>query len=80
LVNKWSALSKEQSAKEEAARQRAEREADPKVQQHKHKLKIEQWKADQIESGEALNNPNFVPVSDNWRQKLQAKKGAGSKF
>jgi len=34
----------------------------------------ESWIKEQIESGEAVNNPNLEPIQGDWRQRIRNKK------
>jgi hypothetical protein len=33
---------------------------------------IDQWRAEHIHSGEAVDNSNFAPVTGDWRERVRA--------
>lgn len=39
---------------------------------------IEEWIAQQFRSGEAQSNPNFIPLSVDWRARIKAKQAAAA--
>jgi hypothetical protein len=43
-------------------RRKAEQEADPEYQSSKRQREIEQWRQEQLRSGAAESNPNFMPL------------------
>lgn len=43
-------------------RRKAEQEADPEFQSSKRQREIEQWRQEQLRSGAAESNPNFMPL------------------
>lgn len=65
LMNKWSAVRKEVQAQEEADEASA---ADPEARKAKE---IQAWKKEQLRSGAAADNPNFTPLTTDWRARLQ---------
>eukprot|EP00775_Hariotina_reticulata_P007012 gene7012-7226_t len=81
LISKWASV-RQQQEEEELERQRKEQEAaDPDVQEQKRLQQLEHWRLQQLQSGAADSNPNFVPLAGDWRAKLglgsAADQGAG---
>ncbi|KAL3643266.1 hypothetical protein CASFOL_014081 [Castilleja foliolosa] len=68
LVDKWKA------AKEELHEEEEEPEDTYEILERKRKREIEQWRAQQIASGEAKDNANFQPLGGDWRERVKRKK------
>jgi len=63
LINKWA--SEMNKLKEEEKKWEAE--------SSEEECSVEKWKRDQIISGAAHSNPNFMPVGDGWKKKIKRK-------
>ena len=60
MMSQWSTVRKDLEDEEERAA-RAEAEAfDPEAQERKRRRQIEEWKAEQLRSGQAEDNANFL--------------------
>ncbi|KAG9448509.1 hypothetical protein H6P81_008474 [Aristolochia fimbriata] len=70
LVDKWKA------AKEELHAEEDEPENAYEILEKKRQKEIEEWRAQQIASGEALDNANFQPLGGDWRERVKRKKAA----
>ncbi|KAI4975489.1 hypothetical protein ZWY2020_049096 [Hordeum vulgare] len=74
LVDKWKA------AKEEL---RDEEEEEPEdaleYLERKRRKEIDGWRKQQIASGEAKENANFVPLGGNWRDRVKRKRAEAKK-
>ncbi|GFP89108.1 hypothetical protein PHJA_001054500 [Phtheirospermum japonicum] len=68
LVDKWKA------AKEELHEEEEEPEDTYEILERKRKREIEQWRAQQIASGEAKDNANFQPLGGDWRERVKRKR------
>lgn len=51
-------------------------DSDEETPEQKQIREMEDWKANQLMNGAAQNNPNFVPVASDWKEKLQERKKA----
>mmetsp|Transcript_15734 Transcript_15734/g.28271 ORF Transcript_15734/g.28271 Transcript_15734/m.28271 type:complete len:718 (+) Transcript_15734:41-2194(+) len=70
LVNKWQQVQREHTA-EDSMDEYDKR----KLQEQKE---IEEWKKEQVETGAAVTNENFIPVSEeSWRSRVARKKAKG---
>ncbi|XP_055807531.1 uncharacterized protein LOC129876198 isoform X2 [Solanum dulcamara] len=68
LVDKWKAAKEELHAEEE------ERESALEKLEKKRQREIEEWRAQQIASGEAKDNANFQPLGGDWRERVKRKR------
>ncbi|KAK4363928.1 hypothetical protein RND71_015286 [Anisodus tanguticus] len=68
LVDKWKAAKEELHAEEE------ERESALEKLEKKRQREIEEWRAQQIASGEAKANANFQPLGGDWRERVKRKR------
>ncbi|XP_020264339.1 formin-binding protein 4 isoform X2 [Asparagus officinalis] len=71
LVDKWKAAKEELHSEEDEEPENAY-----EVLEKKRQKEIEKWRAQQIASGEAQDNANFLPLGGDWREKLKRKKAA----
>ncbi|KAJ8534408.1 hypothetical protein K7X08_016136 [Anisodus acutangulus] len=69
LVDKWKAAKEELHAEEEEERESALERLEKKRQRE-----IEEWRAQQIASGEAKDNANFQPLGGDWRERVKRKR------
>ncbi|MCD7456140.1 hypothetical protein HAX54_030715 [Datura stramonium] len=69
LVDKWKAAKEELHAEEEEERESALEKLEKKRQRE-----IEEWRAQQIASGEAKDNANFQPLGGDWRERVKRKR------
>ncbi|XP_059301019.1 uncharacterized protein LOC132053156 isoform X1 [Lycium ferocissimum] len=69
LVDKWKAAKEELHAEEEEERESALEKLEKKRQRE-----IEEWRAQQIASGEAKANANFQPLGGDWRERVKRKR------
>ncbi|KAL8129176.1 hypothetical protein V2J09_018331 [Rumex salicifolius] len=69
LVNKWKAAKEEM---EEAEEEEAENTL--MILEKKRQRGIEEWRAQQIASGEARENANFQPLGGDWRERVKRKR------
>ncbi|XP_030510321.2 uncharacterized protein LOC115725049 isoform X1 [Cannabis sativa] len=72
LVDKWKA------AKEEL-REDEEPENAYEMLEKKRQREIEEWKAQQIASGEAKDNANFQPLGGDWRERVKRRRAQQAK-
>ncbi|KAK4439670.1 hypothetical protein Salat_0301900 [Sesamum alatum] len=68
LVDKWKA------AKEELHEEEEEPEDAYEILEKKRQREIEEWRAQQIASGEAKDNANFQPLGGDWRERVKRKR------
>ncbi|CAO2835762.1 unnamed protein product [Amaranthus hypochondriacus] len=69
LVDKWKA------AKEELEEEEEEERVTPlEILENKKRREIEEWRAQQIASGEAKENANFQPLGGDWRERVKRKR------
>ncbi|CAN6164221.1 unnamed protein product [Urochloa humidicola] len=68
LVDKWKA------AKEELRDEEEEPESALEALERKRQKEIEEWRKQQIASGEAQENANFVPVRGDWRDRVKRRR------
>lgn len=68
LVDKWKA------AKEELHEEEDEPENAYEMLEKKRQREIEEWRAQQIASGEAKDNANFQPLGGDWRERVKRKR------
>ncbi|CAI9088169.1 OLC1v1022425C2 [Oldenlandia corymbosa var. corymbosa] len=68
LVDKWKA------AKEELQEQEKEPENALEILERKRQREIEEWRKQQIASGEAKDNANFQPLGGDWRERVKRKR------
>eukprot|EP00262_Sarcandra_glabra_P001736 TRINITY_DN11886_c0_g1_i1.p1 TRINITY_DN11886_c0_g1~~TRINITY_DN11886_c0_g1_i1.p1 ORF type:complete len:210 (+),score=45.40 TRINITY_DN11886_c0_g1_i1:207-836(+) len=73
LVDKWKAAKEELHGDEED-----EPEHTYEILEKKRQKQIEQWRAQQITSGEARDNANFQPLGGDWRERVKRKKNKSS--
>eukprot|EP00898_Chlorokybus_atmophyticus_P002311 jgi/Chlat1/3080/Chrsp21S03385 len=67
LLDKWKAVRKEIDPQDEE-----DEILDEKALERKRMKEIEEWRAEQLRTGEAANNPNFMPVdTSNWRERVK---------
>ncbi|KAF3616181.1 hypothetical protein FXO38_34701 [Capsicum annuum] len=69
LVDKWKAAKEELHAEEEE-----ERESALEKLERKRQREIEEWRAQQMASGEAKDNANFQPLGGDWRERVKRKR------
>jgi len=65
-----SVFAKWKSARTELEGPKEEEEEPSEDIEERRKLEIEQWKSEQLATGESENNANFVPVTD-WRERVE---------
>ncbi|XP_074303407.1 uncharacterized protein LOC141637903 isoform X2 [Silene latifolia] len=68
LVDKWKA------AKEELEEEEERYESPLEILEKKRQREIEDWRAQQIASGEAKENANFQPLGGNWRERVKRRR------
>ncbi|CAL5052519.1 unnamed protein product [Urochloa decumbens] len=68
LVDKWKA------AKEELRDEEEEPESALEALERKRQKEIEEWRKQQLASGEAQENANFVPVRGDWRDRVKRRR------
>ncbi|OEL28450.1 hypothetical protein BAE44_0010532 [Dichanthelium oligosanthes] len=73
LVDKWKA------AKEELRNEEEEPESALEALERKRQKEIEEWRKQQIASGEAQENANFVPVRGDWRDRVKRRRSEAKK-
>ncbi|PWA82895.1 WW domain-containing protein [Artemisia annua] len=73
LVDKWKAVKEEMHEDEEEEPEDALEKLEKKRQRE-----IEQWRAQQIATGEAKNNANFQPLGGDWRERIRRKRAKKS--
>lgn len=71
LVDKWKAAKEELHEDDED-----EPENSYDFMEKKRQREIEEWRAQQISSGEARDNANFLPLGGNWRERVKRRKAA----
>ncbi|KAH7660260.1 WW domain-containing protein [Dioscorea alata] len=71
LVNKWKAAKEELHGDED---EDEEPENAYEVIERKRLKEIEEWRKRQIESGEAQDNANFLPLGGDWRERVRRKR------
>ncbi|KAK9268726.1 hypothetical protein L1049_000487 [Liquidambar formosana] len=69
LVDKWKAAKEELHEDEED-----EPENTYEALEKKRRREIEEWRAQQIASGEARDNANFQPLGGDWRERVKRKR------
>lgn len=69
LVDKWKAAKEELRDEEEE-----EPESALEALERKRQKEIEEWRKQQIASGEAQENANFVPVRGDWRDRVKRRR------
>ncbi|AQL03242.1 WW domain-containing protein [Zea mays] len=69
LVDKWKAAKEELRNEEEE-----EPESALEALERKRQKEIEEWRKQQIASGEAQENANFIPVRGDWRDRVKRKR------
>ncbi|CAN4097135.1 unnamed protein product [Withania somnifera] len=74
LVDKWKAAKEELHEVEEEERESALEKLEKKRQRE-----IEEWRAQQIASGEAKDNVNFQPLGGDWRERVKRKRAENMK-
>ncbi|KAE9598561.1 hypothetical protein Lal_00021035 [Lupinus albus] len=73
LVDKWKA------AKEELLEEEEEPESLYEALERKRQREIEEWRANQIASGEAKDNANFQPLGGDWRERVKRKRAQAAR-
>lgn len=68
LVDKWKA------AKEELKEEEKEPKTAYEILEMKRQREIEEWRAQQIASGEAKDNANFQPLGGDWRERVKRRR------
>eukprot|EP00250_Pteridium_aquilinum_P007390 c17117_g1_i1 orf=968-4012(-) len=76
LVNKWKQAKEELHGGEDDEDDKAL--YDVEVLEKKRKKEIEEWRRQQIASGEALDNANFQPLGTDWRERVKRAKKSDS--
>ncbi|KAJ1259061.1 hypothetical protein BS78_10G124400 [Paspalum vaginatum] len=74
LVDKWKAAKEELRDEEED-----EPESALEALERKRRKEIEEWRKQQIASGEAQENANFVPVRGDWRDRVKRRRAEAKK-
>ncbi|WVZ81448.1 hypothetical protein U9M48_028823 [Paspalum notatum var. saurae] len=74
LVDKWKAAKEELRDEEED-----EPESALEALERKRQKEIEEWRKQQIASGEAQENANFVPVRGDWRDRVKRRRAESKK-
>jgi len=74
LVDKWKAAKEELRGEEEE-----EPESALEALERKRQKEIEEWRKQQITSGEAQENANFVPVRGDWRDRVKRRRAEAKK-
>ncbi|CAN6197939.1 unnamed protein product [Urochloa humidicola] len=74
LVDKWKAAKEELRDEEEE-----EPESALEALERKRQKEIEVWRKQQIASGEAQENANFVPVRGDWRDRVKRRRAEAKK-
>ncbi|KAM7495667.1 hypothetical protein LguiB_030276 [Lonicera macranthoides] len=69
LVDKWKAAKDELHEEEEDEPENAY-----EMLEKKRRREIEQWRAQQIASGEAKDNANFQPLGGDWRERVKRRR------
>lgn len=60
LINQWSSVRRTLEEEEERQARREQEAFDPEAQERKRRSEIEQWKSDQLKTGQAEDNANFM--------------------
>ncbi|CAI6008922.1 unnamed protein product, partial [Closterium sp. NIES-65] len=80
LVNKWKAakeeLDEERMRREQEEEERERALYDGEVIGKERQKKIEEWKQQQLQTGEAEENANFQPLAVDWRERVKRARGA----
>lgn len=76
LVNKWQKVQDEQTAEQEARDAEEARQQTAEFKEGTKQREIARFLKRQVESGQAAHNPNFVPVSSDWRKRVASRKQA----
>ncbi|KAL5972413.1 hypothetical protein ACLOJK_041667 [Asimina triloba] len=78
LVDKWKAAKEELHAEEEDEPENAyeilERKKQREIEACLTVCFLQEWRARQISSGEALDNANFQPLGGDWREKVKRRR------
>ncbi|GLT79542.1 hypothetical protein SLA2020_510270 [Shorea laevis] len=74
LVDKWKAAKEELNEVEEDEPANA-----CEILEMKRQREIEEWRAQQIASGEAKDNANFQPLGGDWREKVKRRRAEKAK-
>ncbi|KAK9089936.1 hypothetical protein Scep_029018 [Stephania cephalantha] len=69
LVDKWKAAKEELHEDEDDEPENAY-----EILERKRQREIEEWRAQQIASGEAKENANFLPLGGDWRERVKRKR------
>ncbi|XP_023728363.1 uncharacterized protein LOC111876068 isoform X1 [Lactuca sativa] len=75
LVDKWKAVKEELHEEDE---EDEEPENALEALEKKKQREIEQWRAQQIATGEAKDNANFQPLGGDWRERVRRKRAKKS--
>lgn len=67
LVQKWQAIKKQDEVL-------SEEESDEEGHAAKSEAQIQQWRKEQITSGQAAKNPNFQEIKGDWRERVRKAK------
>ncbi|RLN13408.1 hypothetical protein C2845_PM09G11360 [Panicum miliaceum] len=67
------------AAKEELRDEEEEPESALEALERKRQKEIEEWRKQQIASGEAQENANFVPVRGDWRDRVKRRRAEAKK-
>lgn len=71
LMNKWSAVRQDLNDEERARAAAEEAAFDADALERRKQLEIEEWRMQQLRSGQAGDNPNFQPLAvADWRERL----------
>jgi len=69
MISKWAAVQRE-------AQDNGDDMDDYERRKEEEAQKVREWKQQQIETGAAVSNENFIPVSEqSWRQRVKKRKG-----
>ncbi|XP_043688528.1 uncharacterized protein LOC122639691 isoform X3 [Telopea speciosissima] len=74
LVDKWKAAKEELYEDEEDEPQNAY-----ELLERKRQKEIEEWRAQQIATGEARDNANFQPLGGDWRERVRRKRAQSTR-
>ena len=72
LINQWSSVRRTLEEEEERQARRELEAFDPEAQERKRRSEIEQWKSDQLKTGQAEDNANFMVRDAGMRQQACA--------
>jgi len=78
LLNKWEAVRNAEREAEETAARAEEEKFDVVAQKKKREREIEEWRFQQLATGEADGNANFQPLNGDWREKVKRAKQSGN--